>query len=179
VVDLTMLLRTLTQVYILLSVAVTLAVAGQDTPVELQDCVSFGFDPEKLSCGTCVRLAQTLDEVLSSGNNDLAQIDAVIDMCEQCCQELQGNEEALDSGEDVASAELVIDRFRIAAFPSVSEFVDSRSTRFGKALSITDRFTRGPVLILRNEDGDAVRRIEVGRWNAEEIEDFLAHKINI
>ncbi|GBG29431.1 Hypothetical Protein FCC1311_056522 [Hondaea fermentalgiana] len=138
-------------------------------------CAEAGFDVGDLHCATCVRLAEAV------GDDDTAA--KVVEDCKRCCTDASTADEDddaahADGAQAIASAELLVDRFRIAGFPAVADFINKKSARFGDALMVTDRFARWPELILRNADGDAVRRIDVRGWDADQMEDFLAHKLS-
>jgi hypothetical protein len=120
------------------------------------ECRSLGFGPSLL-CTSCHKLGEFVGES-----------DPLVGECAGCCKEESDHASVV-----YASAVLDVCRWRIAQYPAIQEFAESKLQDYP---NVQVTYTQGapPNMFMKDADGNTVEEIGIANWKVEHIEEFRA-----
>lgn len=145
-----------------------LAAASNTTSVVVPDqdagCAERGFDPKRLSCGTCRALGQRLEEAGGIGLS-------IVEECLGCCREAA-------KVERFSLARLIADASQQDRDQDLHDFIKRKAPLF-PALEVEYQEGASPALELENEDApDRVVRADVSGWKSDHLAEFLKERLH-
>lgn len=136
------------------------AAAADDSMRTISDCVADGFDPLRLPCRLCNKMA---------AQPPFDSVQAFRSDCLECCRP-----DDLERG-PFRRAELQISRGMSGRWGGVNEFLEKEADGFEKAgqLTVVDTPVAEPRVVLKDGEEGAQATLYIGSWKTEHVRELL------